>query len=385
MNKDICGKKFCNWTVISKPIKVKKKYQVLCRCICTKERQVDIYRLEKGLSKGCGCDTIPNRKAELKGKKFGNLTVINLVRDDSLCKKWVWLCKCDCGNETNVQAGNLCSGNTTSCGCLHYKKGSENGIWSGHEEISGNKWCSIRNAARVRNLLLDLNIKEAWDLFIKQNRECFFTGEEIYFAKSYQDEVHGNLTASLDRLSSDGNYNLNNVVWVHKEVNQLKLDLNLSEFMYWCKLVSIPKDINNTFIYIPYVPHSKRWSGVGLLSGSYFLSLKNGARGRKIEFNITKDYLWNKYLEQNGQCSLTGVDISLIPRSSKNKAKQWASVDRIDSSIGYIESNIHWVHKRINDMKWDLKLDRFIELCTKIHNNSENIKKNLLENYGITI
>lgn len=31
---------------------------------------------------------------------------------------YVWACKCDCGNITNVFSGNLIRGTTKSCGCL---------------------------------------------------------------------------------------------------------------------------------------------------------------------------------------------------------------------------------------------------------------------------
>lgn len=49
--------------------------------------------------------------------KFGNLTVIDEVGYRN--KKVYWLCQCNCGNLCEVPAGNLISGNTTSCGCVH--------------------------------------------------------------------------------------------------------------------------------------------------------------------------------------------------------------------------------------------------------------------------
>lgn len=55
----------------------------------------------------------------LKGQRFGNLTVIN--RDENTKSGTVrWICKCDCGKTVGVSSGNLQSGNTKSCGC---KKG----------------------------------------------------------------------------------------------------------------------------------------------------------------------------------------------------------------------------------------------------------------------
>ena len=37
-----------------------------------------------------------------------------------------WLCRCDCGKETVVTAGNLINGNTRSCGCLAQDTGRAN-------------------------------------------------------------------------------------------------------------------------------------------------------------------------------------------------------------------------------------------------------------------
>ena len=77
---------------------------------------------------------------------------------------------------------------------------------------------------------------------------------------------------------------------------------------------------------------------------------------------ITRKYLYNLYIKQNKKCALSGQDIYLSA-SKKDKKENTASVDRIDSSKGYIPNNIQWVHKKINLMKWDFPQDYFIELC----------------------
>jgi hypothetical protein len=43
-----------------------------------------------------------------------------------------------------------------------------------------------------------------------------------------------------------------------------------------------------------------------------------------------------------------------------------ASIDRIDSSKGYEEGNIQWVHKHVNFMKRTYSQDYFIDMCKKI-------------------
>jgi hypothetical protein len=44
----------------------------------------------------------------------------------------------------------------------------------------------------------------------------------------------------------------------------------------------------------------------------------------------------------------------------------------IDSSKGYIEGNIQWVHKDINNMKWDFTQEEFINYCKLVANNFKN-------------
>lgn len=62
---------------------------------------------------------------DLSGLKFGRLTVRFLdgfYRTTCLGRPQrqpIWRCQCDCGKESKVVGGQLRSGNTKSCGCLH--------------------------------------------------------------------------------------------------------------------------------------------------------------------------------------------------------------------------------------------------------------------------
>lgn len=57
---------------------------------------------------------------DLTGKKINNLTVLGLVYFKN--HNSYWLCKCDCGNTTIVNACKLVENGTKSCGCLSHKK-----------------------------------------------------------------------------------------------------------------------------------------------------------------------------------------------------------------------------------------------------------------------
>jgi len=45
-----------------------------------------------------------------------------------------------------------------------------------------------------------------------------------------------------------------------------------------------------------------------------------------------------------------------------------ASLDRIDSSKGYIEGNVQWVHKMVNMSKQQYTQEEFINMCIAVAN-----------------
>jgi hypothetical protein len=58
--------------------------------------------------------------------------------------------------------------------------------------------------------------------------------------------------------------------------------------------------------------------------------------------------------------------LSFAGSNSVSESETTASLDRIDSSKGYIEGNLQWVHKDVNIMKMDLSQVEFIDYCVKV-------------------
>lgn len=96
---------------------------------------------------------------------------------------------------------------------------------------------------------------------------------------------------------------------------------------------------------------------------------KHNAKRRKIIFSITLKYLNSLFKKQDGKCALSGLDLTFKDKD----IEKTASIDRIDSSRGYVKGNVQWVHKHVNFMKHQLNQDRFIELCKLI---AERSRKN---------
>jgi hypothetical protein len=89
----------------------------------------------------------------------------------------------------------------------------------------------------------------------------------------------------------------------------------------------------------------------------YYNRFKKSAFNRKISWSITFEYISKLF---NGYCSLTGWEISV------NGSTPSASIDRIDSGLGYENGNVRWVHKLVNMCKNKYSDDDFISMCLAV-------------------
>lgn len=133
----------------------------------------------------------------------------------------------------------------------------------------------------------------------------------------------------------------------------------------------------------------KRDKHLGEISQQFWSRIVNGAKKRRnqtIEFKITREYAWNLFLQQERKCIYSGLELNFpIHYKELQSSNYTASLDRIDSSKGYIEGNVQWVHKWVNVMKNQLSHDCFIGLCSLIAQKHHTINPKLQELLGIKL
>lgn len=190
---------------------------------------------------------------DIVSHKFGQLKVISFydVTKHGGKRKARYLCKCSCGEEKLCLRERLLDGRNTSCGHKvtngnkyikgsvvikrKYKKGKDHPRFTGHEELHGSHWSKIKAGAKSRNLEFLISLEEAWNLFLKQNRKCALSGIELKFSRTAIKKLS---TASLDRIDSNKGYTLSNVQWIHKDINQMKMDLDENYFIEMCRKIA---------------------------------------------------------------------------------------------------------------------------------------------------
>lgn len=132
------------------------------------------------------------------GQRFGKLLVLERGGTNAL-KKVLWHCRCDCGNETSAVAGDLVTGNTTSCGCVvpNLKHG-------GTGKGSYNTWRAM--------------MRRCYNSQDKDYRKYGAVGVTVCpewhdYTKFAADMGEPEGTQTLDRINPYGNYEKENCRW----------------------------------------------------------------------------------------------------------------------------------------------------------------------------
>ena len=109
---------------------------------------------------------------DLTGRIFGKLTVLYRAEDyiqPSGQHKRMWHCKCECGNECNIRASDLKSGNTKSCGCFQkFSRGK-----SSFKDLTGEHFGKLTVLYRLPDHITPSGQKQRmWHCKCKCGNEC---------------------------------------------------------------------------------------------------------------------------------------------------------------------------------------------------------------------
>ena len=192
----------------------------------------------------------------LVGQKFGLLTVIKRAPNQK--KQVRYECQCECGKTTLSIGHNLVRGAIQSCGCRRKRTGPENPNWKGHGELSRRYWSLVLVGADERNLKVEISIEDAWKKYQEQQGRSAISGVPLILINLKNTTKQ---TASLDRIDSLRGYTLDNIQWIHKDLQWMKGTFSQLEFLSWTQIISnFQKGLTtNISIEAPTTGKSSRW------------------------------------------------------------------------------------------------------------------------------
>jgi hypothetical protein len=221
------GDKYGLYTVISKkPFRRNKAWHVKVRCECGKIRIVPTGNIKR-INSCKSCFAKNNLHKYKSGDIINNFTVIGYTKELINNRRKI-LIRCVCGYEYVTKASEL--GKTKVCkNCSRRKRGIDHVSYKGTKNITGTYFAQVKLGAKSKNRKFSLTIEDMDLLLEKQNHKCYLTGREI--------SVH-NKTASLDRIDSSKGYTIDNIGWVHKDLQRMKSDFDLEYFIRTCHEIS---------------------------------------------------------------------------------------------------------------------------------------------------
>lgn len=111
-------------------------------------------------------------------------------------------------------------------------------------------------------------------------------------------------------------------------------------------------------------PTHPTFKGVGAVSRTYWKNVLSNAHVRGLAVEVSLEDVAELFEQQRHLCALTGVPLEFAEKVGTKGTT--ASLDRIDSTKGYIKHNVQWVHKDVNIWKGNRSEEKLIQMCRKI-------------------
>ena len=190
----------------------------------------------------------------LAGQKIDMVTV--LERAENKYKTQInWKCKCDCGNEfisstkRLMTSGGHSSGGPKikSCGCKNYSSPHNNQKYDPKKVSYKAYYNRCKQTAKHRKIDFNLSLEE---VILLTKQKCYYCGIDPYNKYNVYISKNGNhrsetkhskdawiVINGIDRINSDEDYEIGNVVSCCTKCNFAKNEMTQKEFFKWVRRI----------------------------------------------------------------------------------------------------------------------------------------------------
>ncbi|MEM7714902.1 MAG: hypothetical protein AAF349_15215 [Cyanobacteria bacterium P01_A01_bin.68] len=230
----------------------------------------------------------------------------------------------------------------------------------------------MRKSAKRRKKECSVTLADLKELWEKQKGICPYTGWNLLLLPNTTDYKDAKLTidrASVDRIDSSLGYIRGNIEFVAVIANFAKNIFTKQDVIKFCRDVYKYRVLSDTDVIGTDDTNFRVSSNTAIGNrrdeySPFRQHLRLARRRGKIngrECNITLEYLKNLWEKQGGRCPYTGWKLDNLQTTSEWNSNvlhpKTASLDRIDSSQGYVFGNVQFVSLMANYAKRDFLED----------------------------
>lgn len=225
---NLTGKQFGKLTVVQvSETRLRNVLSWDCVCECGNLKTVAGPDLRTGDTTSCGCMKHQGTKKDITGNRYGKLVAVSRTSEKSSNGDYLWVCKCDCGNEHITTIGRLNIGSTQSCGCLKIEKAFErrtHGFKNNHKTYK--VWCKMRDRCNNPN---SPDYEDYGAKGIKVSP--YFEADFMNFYNEIGEAPNDGKRWSVDRIDHTKGYEPGNIRWAtdaQQARNKGKMSTNTS-------------------------------------------------------------------------------------------------------------------------------------------------------------
>jgi len=144
-----------------------------------------------------------------------------------------------------------------------------------------------------------------------------------------------------------------------------------AKYNSWCK--SCSKTKMSSYHKNTYGPEKLSYSAhIRTRSVKAYMQYLLAQARRRLGASIDASYLEQLWEKQLGKCALTGWVMTM--KLGKGVVSTNASIDRINSSLGYVKGNVQLVCRAANVAKSDLEPEFFLALCAAVSEKANGLQ-----------
>ena len=172
---------------------------------------------------------------DLTGKRFGKILCIDYVLHPKYLNensRWVWECKCDCGEKLYVRTTNFTRKNPQQvCKKCSDSSSAERKVLDDFLSLRNRLYRRYKKGALDREYSFEITFEDMENLIYKN---CFYCNQEPQEHSSDERYKNGKgifKRNGIDRLDNNIGYTVNNCVPCCSRCNTIKMDASYSEFI----------------------------------------------------------------------------------------------------------------------------------------------------------